>query len=148
MAYAYEEIEKKLSRLINSGDGSRFFKDLGKFVTFHATRNEPNVELVQLDRGEAHVLQFTNVGEKLAKLTFQTNLSTAENRTLSQLKYPTTQLSTLAIATRFSNDPKRQFFVSLRVKAEGKVDKDGNEYIYFRNIVEKGSEMSQFLKPA
>ena len=70
MAYAYEEIEKKLSRLINSGDGSRFFKDLGKFVTFHATRNEPNVELVQLDRGEAHVLQFTNVGEKLAKLTF------------------------------------------------------------------------------
>jgi hypothetical protein len=63
---AYETTRDQINKQM-SGPASRkeWLKKLGEFITFHATRNEENVSLVQLNRNDAHIYVFDNIDDHL-----------------------------------------------------------------------------------
>ena len=146
MKEAYEAIQNKIDMQLHSGDGSKFFGNVGSFVRYHATYDEEGVELLALDRGEATLLEFGSTQQKLAGLGFVTTMTKSPNKLLKQFKYKVDDAYTIAVATSLSNDPARRYFVRIRQKPEIRESKKRGKYIYYRNIVEKGNEMSTYLQ--
>jgi rubrerythrin len=62
----YKKVNDSLSsRLAIKTKSNILLDNLGQGITYYATLNEENVQLVQLDNREAKVYQFTNVSEKI-----------------------------------------------------------------------------------
>jgi hypothetical protein len=130
LAYLYKNISKTLAVEL-AGDSEageiNFLDRLAHVITFFATLGDPNVELVDFDKGGFKILRFKNLAAKLK--TVDLTASYLEGK------------ATPEIAIHDRSNPKN-ILVSIRSKRETK--KNGE--IYVRNLIEKGRLLEELTK--
>lgn len=105
---------------------------LGRGITYYATLNEENVQLVQLNNREAKVYQFQNVSEKIKEYSYDVRYTEGGEKSLPQID--------------IVNSENGKLLLRIRVKGENKTDKKtGKPYTYFRNYVEKGEFLGDLI---
>lgn len=126
----YRQIHQVLQSRFNTAQtSSPLMETVGRGITYYATLNEANVQLVQLNNREAKIYQFEDVGSKLKDYTYESRFSTSGERNLPQIDI----LSGGKLLLR------------IRVKGENKRDRTGREYVYYRNYVEKGEFLGDLI---
>ena len=127
----YRKIYSILSVKLNSKiDANKILDNIGNGITYYATLNEENVELVQLNNREAKVYNFQNVGQLLKQYDYDVKYSEGGEKLLPQID--------------ITNNGK--LLLRIRVKGENKTDKKtGKSYTYFRNYVEKGEFLGDLI---
>ena len=129
LAYLYGEIAQILAKQLQGDDEDtevRFVDQLSKAIQFFATMDDPSVELVDFDAGGFKILRFNKLREQLRKVDL----------TATFVK-PKTEKGKPEVVVHQVGDPKN-ILVGVRVKIENKIDKNGQPYVYYRNIIEKG----------
>jgi hypothetical protein len=129
----YKKVNDSLSsRLLIKTKSNILLDNMGQGITYYATLNEENVQLVQLDNREAKVYQFTNVSEKIKEYDYRVRYTESGEKGLPQLD--------------IVNSSNGKLLLRIRVKGENKVDKrTGKSYTYFRNYVEKGEFLGELI---
>jgi hypothetical protein len=124
MYVAYEAVRDQINKQM-SGPASRalWLKKLGDFLVFHATRNEENVTLVQLNRRDAHIYDFSKVYNALSDLFVHCGLSDSAGK------------------------PKLVLTAGKGVLLEirSKTDQKPDGSVYMRNYIEKGKLLSEMI---
>jgi hypothetical protein len=126
--YMYRQIVDELqSRLAGNNDTeeARFVDQVAHAVTYFATLGDPNVELVDFNKGGFKILRFKNLEHKLRTIDLTASY-TGKTRP--------------EISIHDVEDPKKEL-ISIRCKVENK--KSGP---YVRNIIEKGSLLEEITK--
>ena len=126
--YMYRQIVDALQSKLAGNDDTdeaRFVDQIAHAVTHFATLGDPNVELVDFDKGGFKILRFKNLEHKLRTI----------NLTASYIKKTRPEISIHDI-----EDPKKEL-ISIRCKVENK--KSGP---YIRNYIEKGSLLEEITK--
>ena len=134
----YKEAHKQLS----SKSRPVMMKNLAKFMEYHATSNEKDVVLVQLNKREAKVYDFTQLSSKLTGYDFDIKLTYGVTDKLSSGGYKGSK-----------KIPKLSFvaggedLVYIRVKMEGnRVNSKGKRLpLTVRSYVEKGKLTTQLI---
>lgn len=139
LCLAYKEASKQIKEIIKS-DSSSFKKNISNFMRFHATRNEPDVALVQLSKNEASVYNFDNIQKKLKGIELDVLYSEATTDVVKGKKIP--QLKIISPSLKKDN-----VLLQLRNKLEGnRVNSKGKKVgLTVRNYVEKGHLTTQLL---
>jgi hypothetical protein len=128
----YKRVHSILQSKLNSkSQSSVTLNTLGQGITYYATLDEENVELVQLNAQEAKVYKFQNVGSVISQYNYDSNYSESGGKRLPQID--------------IKND-EGKLLLRIRVKGENKIDKKTNKpYTYFRNYVEKGGFLGDLI---
>lgn len=128
----YKKVHSILQSRFNSKSKSTpTLNTLGQGITYYATLDEENVELVQLNAQEAKVYKFQNVGGVISQYRYDSNYSESGGKRLPQID--------------IKNDDGK-LLLRIRVKGENKVDKKTNKpYTYYRNYVEKGEFLGDLI---
>lgn len=100
---------------------------MGQGISYYATLDDDNVEMVQLSQGEASIYRFNNVGDALRGLPFNATISRS---------------GTLPLITISSNT---RVLLYIRSKKENKKNKQGLSYTYYRNYIEKGPLLGDLI---
>lgn len=123
--YMYRQITEDLQQLLagdNDTDEARFVDQVAHAVTHFATLGDPNVELVDFDKGGFKILRFKNLKHKLRTIDLTASY-TGKTRP--------------EISIHDVENPKKEL-IAIRCKIENK--KSGP---YVRNIIEKGSLLEE-----
>jgi hypothetical protein len=133
---AYKEANKQISSLPQE----TLKKNIANFMKYHATRNEPDVALVQLNKSESTIYKFENIKNKLTGVKLGTVYTEGSTNVISGAKIPKIQ-----IIETTSN--KKNALLELRVKLEGnRVNSKGQKIgLTVRNYVEKGKMATTLL---
>jgi len=126
--YMYRQITAELQSKLAGNDDTeeaRFVDQVAHAVTHFATLGDPNVELVDFDKGGFKILRFKNLEYKLRTIDL----------TASYTGKTRPEISIHDVA-----NPKKEL-ISIRCKVENK--KSGP---YVRNIIEKGSLLEEITK--
>ena len=118
-----------------SGDKreEQFIKEVINGINYFGTLNNPNVKLVQFDKGDYSVIDFNRLHKFVKKINLVADIVTdKEGKPQIQVKDQTSG----------------ERFLTIRAKIENKVDKAGTPYKYFRNIIEKESLLGKLAKVA
>ncbi|MFZ9589678.1 MAG: hypothetical protein ACO28V_08100 [Chitinophagaceae bacterium] len=139
LCLAYKEASKQIKELIKS-DSSTFKKNISNFMKFHATRNEPDVALVQLSKNEANVYNFENIQKKLKGVELDVVYSEAQTDVVKGKKIPQLKIISPVLT-------KNNVLLQLRNKLEGnRIDSKGKKVgLTVRNYVEKGHLTTELL---
>lgn len=139
LCLAYEESAKQMKKIIKT-DQNKFKKNLAEFMKFHATRNEPDVVLVQLNRQEALVYDFSNISKKLRGVNLDVVYSESTTDVIRGKKIP--QIKIIS-----ASSSKDNLLLQLRNKLEGnRVNSKGKKVgLTVRNYVEKGHLTTELL---
>jgi hypothetical protein len=139
LCLAYKEAYKQIKELIKS-DSLAFKKNISNFMKFHATRNEPDVALVQLSKNEANVYNFDNIQKKLKGIELDVVYSEAGTDVVKGKKIPQLKIISPTLT-------KDNILLQLRNKLEGnRVNSKGKKVgLTVRNYVEKGHLTTQLL---
>ena len=119
-----EELQKKLAGSDDS-DEARFVDQIAHAVTFFATLGDPNVELVDFDKGGFKILRFKNLEYKLRAIDLTASY-TGKTRP--------------EISIHDVSNPKKELIV-IRCKVE---NKPAGPYV--RNYIEKGSLLEELTQ--
>ena len=110
----------------------QFVQQVAKAIAYFATKDDPTVSLVQLDKGTYKILRFSNLERKLDTIDLTAEYSVGSSG------YPT-------ITIRDSNTPgTKGDLIYIRAKKESK--KDGSAYT--RNLIEKGHLLTELASAA
>jgi hypothetical protein len=126
--FMYRQITEELQGRLAGNDDTeeaRFVDQVAHAVTHFATLGDPNVELVDFDKGGFKILRFKNLEYKLRTIDLTASY-TGKTRP--------------EISIHDVNNPKREL-ISIRCKVENK--KSGP---YVRNYIEKGSLLEEITK--
>jgi hypothetical protein len=126
--YMYRQITAELQSKLAGNDDTeeaRFVDQVAHAVTHFATLGDPNVELVDFDKGGFKILRFKNLEYKLRTIDL----------TASYTGKTRPEISIHDVA-----NPKKEL-IAIRCKVENK--KSGP---YVRNIIEKGSLLEEITK--
>ena len=104
-----------------------FVAHIADAVTFFATLGDPNVELVQFDKGGFKILRFGNLLEKLKTVDLTATFSDSKARP--------------EITIHDALNPKN-ILITIRSKVETKKNGD----LYVRNIIEKGKLLEELTQ--
>ena len=126
--YVSKELEKKLT---SDNDGT--LKAFATAIRYHATRNEENVQLVQLNSGKAKVYTFDNLEKAFEKIG---NIR-AEVTLKADVKVGSSGLPQIDVYADGINAS------ILRIRAKTETKNDGS--LYFRNIFEKLSGLGDLI---
>lgn len=118
--------KKKLAGNDNSVE-YHFIDSLAHAITNFATLGDPNVELVDFDKGGYKILRFRNLNEKLKDVDLTASVLGGKARP--------------EISIYDKNNSKRNL-INIRMKIETR--KDGS--LYLRNIIEKGPLLEELTK--
>lgn len=137
LCYAYKEAHKQLTEITRSNQ-RKFRKDISGFIRYHATRNEPDTVLVQLNKGSATVYNFDDVLNRLKGVELEVQYSESSTTVVSGKKIPK-----ITILVKSSKKP----FLTLRNKLEGnRINSKGKKLpITVRNYVEKEKIATELL---
>lgn len=128
-------IYKKVYQLISNKletNPNIILDTLGNGITYYATLNEENVQLVQLNNRESKIYRFENVAGKIKEYKYDVKYSEGGDKSLPQID--------------ILNEENGKLLLRIRVKGENKTDsKTGKSYTYFRNYVEKGSFLGDMI---
>jgi hypothetical protein len=130
-SHIYNYVAKTLATEA-SNNKNAFLKSLSSFIKFHATRDEENVTLVQLNRNEAKIYDFNNV---------QKMLSVVEPTVFIKNGYSDVakaQVPTIVIADK-SRTGKNEL-LTIRMKIDTRPDG-----FYHRNYIEKGALLGDLI---
>ena len=119
-----EELQQKLAG-DNDTEEARFVDQVAHAVTHFATLGDPNVELVDFDKGGFKILRFKNLEHKLRTIDLTASY-TGKTRP--------------EISIHDVEDPKKEL-IAIRCKVENK--KSGP---YVRNYIEKGKLLEEITK--
>ena len=100
----------------------KFIKKFGEFISFHATRHEENVTLVQLGRRDVHVYSFDDFQNAFASLEIRARVIDSAGKPTILLESGGKEL--IRLRARIENKPKGP---------------------YVRNLVEKGPLFTDLL---
>lgn len=139
----YTEAYNQLKKM----DQKKLIKALADFVKYHATLNEENVVLVQLNRSQAKVYDFEILEQKLRYLQIDCEIVSGNTSVLNEGGYQ----GKGGLAK--NKIPKIRFTVAgtvlieIRVKLEGnRIKSNGTPVgLTVRNYVEKGSKATELL---
>jgi hypothetical protein len=126
--YMYRQIADELQQRLAGDDDTeeaRFIDQVAHAVTHFATLGDPNVELVDFDKGGFKILRFKNLEHKLRTIDL----------TASYVQKTRPEISIHDV-----ENPKKEL-ISIRCKVEHK--KAGP---YVRNYIEKGSLLEEITK--
>ena len=126
--YMYRQITEELQRKLSGNDDTeeaRFVDQVAHAVTHFATLGDPNVELVDFDKGGFKILRFKNLEHKLRTIDLTASY-TGKTRP--------------EISIHDVKNPKKEL-ISIRCKVENK--KSGP---YVRNYIEKGPLLEEITK--
>ena len=139
LCLAYKEASKQIKEIIKK-DSSTFKKNISNFMKFHATRNEPDVALVQLSKSEASVYNFDNIQKKLKGIELDVMYSESTTNVVQGKKIP--QIKIISPTLKKDN-----ILLQLRNKLEGnRIDSKGKKVgLTVRNYVEKGHLTTELL---
>lgn len=129
LEYIYQRIAQRLAGELagdNDDEEAKFVDNLAHAVTFFATLGDPNVELVDFDKGGFKILRFKNLKEKLRNINLTATYASSKARP--------------EIVIHDASDPKKKL-LNIRVKVE---NRPGG--IYVRNIIEKGSFLEEITQ--
>ena len=140
LTYMYKESYTQISRLLKTNQ-EQFKKNLSKFVLFHATRNEPNVALVQLSRNEAYSYDFSKLKNKLRGIILEVKYEESITEVIPGKKIPKLKITAKGGAVG------KDSLIELRNKLEGnRINSKGKMVgLTVRNYVEKGHLTSELL---
>ena len=139
LKYIYQKAaEKLISKLRMNPQEAK--SALGRGISLYATRDDAGVvdvkggnkvQLIDLNKGEATIYDFKNVGSLLQNYNFDVkyNVSTDGG------------MPTIIIEERETNQKLIQF----RAMYQNKRKANGQKYLYFRNYVEKGSFLKELI---
>lgn len=120
----YERARNQINRqLTNTKTRKAWLKKLAAFIQFHATRNEKEVTLVQLNRGEAHVYAFDSLQNAIAQMFIKVRISDVAGKP----------------KLIFEGEHK----VLLEIRAKAELSSTGNAYI--RHYLEKGALLGEMI---
>lgn len=139
LCLAYKEASKQINIIIKSNPNV-FKKNISEFMKFHATRNEPEVALVQLNRNEATVYNFDNIQKKLKGVELGIEYSEGSTDVVKNKKIPILKIISPTLK-------KDNVLLQLRNKLEGnRINSKGEKIgLTVRNYVEKGHLTTQLL---
>ena len=130
MSYMYENVSATLAKGLKRADPRQevgFVAHIADAVTFFATLGDPNVELVQFDKGGFKILRFGNLLEKLKTVDLTATFSDSKARP--------------EITIHDVHNPKK-ILITVRCKIETKKNGD----LYVRNIIEKGKLLEELTQ--
>jgi len=130
LSYMYENVAATLAKGLKRADPRQevgFVAHIADAVTFFATLGDPNVELVQFDKGGFKILRFGNLLEKLKTVDLTATFDDAKARP--------------EIVIHDVHNPKK-ILITVRCKIETKANGD----LYVRNIIEKGKLLEELTQ--
>lgn len=139
LCMSYKEAYTQIKNNIKTNN-IEFKKDISNFIKFHATRNEPNVALVQLSKNEVSVYNFENIQKKLKGINLDVVYSESNTDVIKGAKIPQLKI--------ISDDIQRNnVLLQLRNKLEGnRISSKGKKVgLTVRNYVEKGHLTTDLL---
>ena len=140
MMFAYQQMQAQIDSMLKDS-GGKFFGKLANFIDFYATRDTADVQLVQLDKSEAKILEFQKTQKNLQSLTFVTNHAIGDSAILKRYKNRKKgNIYKLYIKTAQNVHKKSEYFLEIKHKVELRTNG-----LYYRNIIGKGPEMSTYL---
>jgi len=139
LRFMYREAQKQIAAIIKSTP-DKFKNNLSNFMNFHASRNEPDVALVQLNKSEAAYYDFTNIKKRLVGVKLGIKYDEGSTQVIAGEKIP--KLKIISESERGDNG-----LLELRVKLEGnRIDSKGKQVgLTIRNYVEKGHLTTKLL---
>lgn len=143
LTIAYKEVQKQLSRKTQPF----LRKAISDFMKYHATSNEENVVLVQLNRSQAKIYDFDILEEKLKNSKIEVIIISGNTDKLNEGGYKS------KIGFPKNKIPKLQFLadnevlLDIRLKLEGnRINSKGKRVgLTVRNYVEKGKKATELL---
>lgn len=128
----YKEASTQIKKKIKTNQ-KEFIEDLSNFMKFHATRNEPDVALVTLNKNEATLYDFDKLSKKLKGLTLDVEYNESSTDVIKGKKIP--QFTIVVVDSKIRNNG----LLTLRNKLEGnRVNSKGKKVgLTVRNYVEK-----------
>jgi len=130
LSYMYENVAAALAKGLKRANPRQevgFVAHIADAVTFFATLGDPNVELVQFDKGGFKILRFGNLLEKLKTVDLTATFSNSKARP--------------EITIHNVLNPKN-ILITIRSKVETKKNGD----LYVRNIIEKGKLLEELTQ--
>jgi hypothetical protein len=127
--YMYRQITTDLQRLLAGDDDTEeavFVDQVARAVTHFATLGDPNVELVDFDKGGFKILRFKNLEHKLRTVNLTASYISTKARP--------------EISIHDVDNPKKEL-LSIRCKVE---NKPAGPYV--RNYIEKGNLLEELTK--
>jgi hypothetical protein len=134
LSFMYKHVADELARELagdNDTEEAKFVDNVAHAVTHFATLGDPNVELVDFDKGGFKILRFRDLVAKLRKVNLTASFVGGKARP--------------ELAIHDVDNPK-QVLVKIRAKVENKTDKNGQPYEYVRNYIEKGKLLESITK--
>lgn len=130
-SHIYNYVSKTLATEA-ANNKKAFLKSLSSFIKFHATRDEENVTLVQLNRNEAKIYDFDNVQKMLSDVEPAVFIKNGYSDVAKA------QVPTIVIADK-SRTGKNEL-LTIRMKIDTKPDG-----FYHRNYIEKGALLGDLI---
>lgn len=117
-------------------------KSLSSFINHHATRGEKDVVLVQLNKEEAKIYDFSNLSNKLIGIDVHPQLSTTNTDKLQGYEGGS-KIPKIDFIIKSTN----KSLITIRLKLEGnRVSSKGKRLpLTVRSYVEKGPELSKLI---
>ena len=139
LKYIYQKAaEKLISKLRMNPQEAK--SALGRGISLYATRDNAGavdvkggnkVQLIDLNRGEATIYDFKNVGTLLQNYDFDVKYNVSSDG----------DMPTIIIEERQTN----QRLIQFRAMYQNKRKANGQKYLYFRNYVEKGAFLKELI---
>jgi len=139
LKYIYQKAaEKLISKLRMNPQEAKLA--LGRGISLYATRDNAGavdvkggnkVQLIDLNRGEATIYDFKNVGSLLQNYDFDVKYNVSSDG----------DMPTIIIEERQTN----QRLIQFRAMYQNKRKANGQKYLYFRNYVEKGAFLKELI---
>ena len=139
LKYIYQKAaEKLISKLRMNPQEAK--SALGRGISLYATRDNAGVvdvkggnkvQLIDLNKGEATIYDFKNVGTLLQNYDFDVKYNVSSDG----------DMPTIIIEERQTN----QRLIQFRAMYQNKRKANGQKYLYFRNYVEKGAFLKELI---
>jgi hypothetical protein len=130
--FMYHEVTDLLQRLLSGNHDDEeylYISDFIKAINYFATLGNPNVVLINLEKGSYSISSFANLESQLQDIDLDA-------------RYVEQDESGLPIVEIFDTN-SGQLFLRIRSYRKSKVSKSGEEGWYFRNYIETGPLLKQ-----
>lgn len=128
----YSEAANALTKRMTGDEREEaFIKEVVKGINYFGTLNDPNIKLVQFDKGAYSVIDFSKLESMIDKIDMVATVVLDKNGKPQ---------------IRIADSQTGERFLTIRSKIENKTGKDGNPYQYIRNVIEKEPLLSKMAK--
>lgn len=132
LQFMYHQVTDLLQRLLGGNHDDEeylYIKDFVNAVNYFATRNNPNVILINLEKGSYSISSFANLEQQLLDIDLDARYTEQDESGLPNVEIFDTNSG--------------QLFLKVRSYRTNKTSKTGEKGWYFRNYIETGPLLKQ-----